>query len=272
MRQRLLGLAGGALLAASCALSPSATPTPVPTPYPVADGQTTILTIDVSGFVTPGDSLPWLLLYGDGTLLRNPRADRVESWVPLVREMSQTHLTPADVQTVIRAADAAGLLGPDAHYEAEITDADDTSYRLVVGGVEHHVSTYGPASAPGSSQEARGRLDGFYSQVMEHLDSLLGHQVTWTTYQPTALSVKVQEPWAWTAAGTEPAWPLSVDPISATTPGEKPLHGCIAVTGADVGTFTTAAAKSGQDSVWIAPSGPWEVEARPVLPGETACQ
>ena len=272
--RELFSVAALALAVALGGCSGPSAPTPAPTSYSVdAAPDHAILRVDVSGFFTP-DGLPVLVLYGDGRVLSNPRGDYVFV-PPLLRELAQTHVDSSEIQTILAAADRAGLMGADAHYEADITDANETSYVITVGGVAHKVSSYGGGGPPGPDQDARARLDRFYDQVFRHLDVLLGRHLEWSSYEPTAIEVTVQAPWNWPGpTAGEPAltWPLATDPATAAdrTPS-TPRRGCMVVTGSDAATFAHAVSGASAGSVWMAPSGPWELTARPVIPGAVPC-
>lgn len=279
MRGRRLGSV--ATLAAAVALQgcswtsvPTPIPTPVPTPYPVDTApDQAILRIDVSGWFIP-DRLPVLVLYGDGRILSNPRGDYL-SPPPLLRELRETHVNSSEIQTILVAADRAGLMDADARYEADITDANNTVYVLTVGGISHKVSSYGGGGAHGPNQNERMRLDRFYEQVFRNLDGLLGRHLAWNSYQPIAVEVWAQAPSNWpglTSGDAALTWPLALDPATAAdrTPS-TPRYGCLIVTGSDIAKLAEAAREASMGSVWMAPSGPWKLDARPVIPGAIPC-
>ena len=150
------------------------------------------------------------------------------------------------------------------------------------GGLSHgHVQcvlmsewSVGDGSAPGPNKDERVMLGEFFDQVFEHLDGLLGRQVVWDPFQPAAIEIAVQEPWNWQGPQSgDPVWiwPLATDPGSVVSTSSQPGHGCMAITGTDVAAFTAAVRDAPADSVWTAKSGPWELKARPIIPGAVPC-
>jgi len=274
-----------ALAVAGCAgpLSPTPVLSPHPitaapdqTPYLVANApEQAILRIDVEGIFAVSDGLPALALYGDGLVLKDPNTTACCSYSgPLLPAIVSTRLSASEIQTVLRASDKAGLMGASAQYRADITDANQTTYTVIVAGVEHKVASYGDGSDPRPNKAELMVLDGFFDQVYEHLDGLLGRQVVWDPYQPSAIEITVQEPWNWHGPQSgEPAWiwPLITDPGSVATTSIQPGYGCMVITGSDIEAFTAAARGAPAGSVWSARSGPWELKARPAIPGAPPC-
>lgn len=268
-------LAGVVLAGCAGSASPTAVATPVPTRYPIATApDQAILRIEVDGLFARRDGLPALVLSGDGLVLEDPAETACCGLGPLVPTMSAAHLSASEIQTILRLSARAGLMGANAHYEANITDADQTTYTVIVGGVEHKVSSYGGGSAPGPNKDERVVLDGFFDQVLEHLDGLLGRLVGWDSYAPASIEVTAQEPWNWhgpQSGGPAWLWPLATDPGSVANPSNQPRYGCLIITGSDMAVFTAAAMDAPADSVWSAQSGPWQLKARPVIPGAVPC-
>jgi hypothetical protein len=188
-------------------------------------------------------------------------------------------VTPADVQSILAAADAAGLLGPDARYDAtNIMDGGSTTFLTNVGGRTHTIGAYAlfeaGTNADAAITAARSRLRDFQGKI-ENLPALLGRAMDdATTYQPTAMRVftspatDVQPPVD--AAQPLIAWPLAADPASGLKT-KVPDTRCTLVTGADLAPFLKAAGPARVVSQWTAPSGTYSVRVRPLLPDETGC-
>ena len=57
----------------------------------------------------------------------------------------------------------------------------------------------------------------------------------------------------------------------AATPEDVAAAILSLITGSDMAVFTAAAMDAPADSVWSAQSGPWQLKARPVIPGAVPC-
>jgi len=128
------------------------------------------------------------------------------------------HVTSAEIQTILAAADADGLLGPDASYDATgIMDAGTSVFTTVVGGKTHRISAYALSESGTTSDAAaaaaRKKLQDFQDKITD-LSTFLGRTVSDAeAYAPTEMRVLI---------GPEPAadpnfpnpqlvtWPLTM--------------------------------------------------------------
>jgi hypothetical protein len=297
----LLSILGVGLLAGASAAcgTTTASPTPTPTPTPTAVASPTadvkyhvnsgsgalVLRISVGGgFIAPASQLtqvPTLALYGDGRIIiPGPPSQTLPS--PLLPNTRVVQVTPAEIQKILTAADAAGLLGPDASFDVlGASDAGTTVFRTVVDGKTHNISAYAlgiktPADngADPTVVAARAKLSDF-AESMADLATFLGRQVTDTAYAPAAMRLYIgsagpADPSVSPAPQTL-AWPLSSDPATVGDTTVVPSVRCVAVTGADLTTFVTAASAANLATVWTAPSGRYTIGVRPVYPDESGC-
>jgi hypothetical protein len=297
--RRLLPLFGICLIAAGCVTAASPTPgatqsptgptaSPAATPkYAVATGATNlILRIQTSGgFVAPGfllTTVPGFALYGDGRIIvPGPVPEIFPS--PLLPTELAMQVTPAEIQKIVAAADAAGLLGPDASFNVVgIADAPTTEFTTVVAGKVHRISAYalseagagdGRTSGDPAVDAARARLSAFWSQVMD-LATFLGRPVPTETYAPAGLRVFLAD--AGPADPSQPtaatmAWPLSSDPARIWEQTTNPSTMCVALTGTDLATFTAVARTVTSGTIWTYGSARYAVNVRPMYPNETSC-
>jgi hypothetical protein len=298
--RRLVPFLGICLAAAGCvnaAASPTAAPsqspagatsTPAATPrYAVATGTANlVLRIQTSGgFVAPGfllTTVPGFALFGDGRIIVPGPTPEI-SPAPLLPTELVMQVTPAEIQKIVAAADAAGLLGPDASYPmVGIADAGTTDFTTVVAGRAHRISAYalaeagngdGRTSGDPAVDAARARLSTFRSQMMD-LGTFLGRQVPTQTFVPAGLRVFLSD--AGPADSTQPtaqtlAWPLTTDPAKAWEQTTNPGTNCVALTGADLATFTAAASNASPGTVWTFGSARYAVAVRPMYPNESTC-
>jgi hypothetical protein len=230
------------------------------------------------GFVTIEfhlKSSPLFALYGDGrVIVSDPNAGSSSKVMP---DLRQFQLTPAQIQTLLAAADADGLLGPDRRYQTVGTnDAGDTSFTTVADGGAHKISVYAleySSEYPigdASDQAAVARLLDFYGKITD-LPKFLGGAVSDQPYQPAEMRVYARQIAAAngnTAAGA-PKWPLAVDLSSGLDVGSG-LR-CVVLGGSDVQTFTRAAADEGDPTTWSTSTGSFDLFARPLYPDEHGC-
>ena len=262
----------------------SATPgASVPRHYGVETGaDDLILRIATGGgLVPPGyllTSMPQFALYGDGRIIvPGPVAEIYPG--PLLPNLLVLRVTPAEIQTILAAADRAGLLGPDASYNATgIADAGTTVFTINVGGATHTVSAYAlmadVKSDNAADDAARARLLGFNNQT-SNLDAFLGREVGYVeAYVPTGMRVFTRK--AETVDAAEPsrqqlAWPLSIDPATAGQPTTVPDTSCVLLTGTDLATFTTVAKTANTATLWTYGTVHYSVSVRPLYPDESGC-
>lgn len=300
MRRFLLILAAG-LLAAGCT-SPGAAGSGGPgssagaaTASPAAASPATaydydhsasalVLRIDSGGGLVPLDffldHVPQFSLYGDGTLLMPGPVDAIYP-APLLPSIRTVGLSSAEMQRVLAAADAAGLLGPDASLPlAGVMDAPTTTFTTVVAGHRHVVSAYalgiqGPATDDQAVAAARARLLDFETKSA-NLGAFLGRDVSGApAYVPASMRIFAApfDPATDTAGVTRTTatWPLASDPAAGATTGRGGQYHCTAVSGAELAAFIQVAAEANALTIWVAPSGRYTLLVRPNLPDESGC-
>jgi hypothetical protein len=260
--------------------TPATTRTPANTYAAATDPDKLVVRLDgAGGFVAPGyllTRLPIFALYGDGRVIVGGPVDAIypAALLPNLRQMS---LKPAEIQQVLAAADADGLLGPDASYNAtNVADAGTSVFTTIVGGMTHTISAYaltesGTADSPGAVAARTKLLD--FSNKISDLSRFLGRTVSDAeTYAATGMRVfigpAIEAP---DSLGT-PAlvWPLTLSPLSGR-PTNVPGVTCLAIGGSDLAAFLKVAAGANVASGWSAPSGRFSVSVRPLYPDESGC-
>ena len=265
--------------AAPASRSPSLSATQSPR-YAVATGSDQqILRISLEGgFTSPTYQLtrtPTLALYGDGrVIVPGPTSDANPG--PLLPDLHQERVTPAEIQTIVAAADAAGLLGPDASYgNPGVADAPATVFALTVAGTTHVISAMalgGGMDGPDTQGvDQRARLLAFENS-MTNLSGLLGRTVSDDgPYQPAGYDVFSSEA---EPDPTQPSidWPLARDPGTAGATTVVDGVRCLAVKGADLAPFLATARTASPTTIWKAASGKYSISVRPLYPDESGCQ
>ncbi len=236
---------------------------------------------DEGGFVPAGyqlTRLPEFALCGDGSVIV---AGPLDATYPrlLLPDLRLLHVSPAEIQSILAAADEAGLLGPDASYDVGgVADAGTSVFTTTVAGVTHVVSAYalGLSEDLGTPQDvaaARSKLEAFQKQMLD-LSTFLGRPVDGAeAYQPTVMRVFTTPAQTPNSAGPSArfvAWPIGIDPASGMKTAIEGVL-CIAVTGADLTAFTAAARNADVVTVWTAPSGRYTISVRPLYPDESGC-
>ena len=163
---RLLTLTsvGVALLGVACAgvraPDPGDGASPIGHPAGAAD---LVLRVDVGGGFVPAQyhlrQLPSFSLFGGGTVITlGPQIEIYPG--PALPNVQARSIDEAGIQAILRAADEAGLLGPDAHYDhACVADLPTTTFTVVAEGRTHVVSAYalgfddGTSTDPGAPPE-----------------------------------------------------------------------------------------------------------------------
>lgn len=283
--RKLISILGISLLTAACTSagasgSPGATPVPH---YNVATGSDQlVLRITSGGGLVPMNVLltqtPWFALYGDGRIVvRGPATESYPG--PLLPNLRQIQVTPAEIQKILAAADQAGLLGPDASFNAtDIFDASSTSFTTIVDGKTHSIGAYAlgyeGATMDAAMIEARKRLSGFEDKAGD-MPTFLGREVSDAgAYDATSMRLFTSpfdssDPASLTHQVV--AWPLSVDPGTAGEAAKVPQTRCLVVTGSDLEAFLTVARKANTLTIWTYGAGRYSVFVRPLYPDETGC-
>jgi hypothetical protein len=283
--RKLTSILGICLLTAACTAGGAGSPTPVPR-YDVATGAgDLILRIDSGGGLVPMSyqltHMPVLALYGDGRIIvQGPMIEIYPG--PLLPNLRQMRVTPAEIQKIVAAADQAGLLGPDASYDAtNINDAGTTIFTTTVAGKTHRISAYALFESGMVDDDAiakvRERLLTFQGQ-MSALSTFLGREVSDTeAYVPTSMQVFTApiDP----ANDVDPdgltrqvvAWPLAVDPATAGQPTVISEYRCLALSGSDLVQFGAVATSANTLTVWTYGGERYSVMVRPLYPDESGC-
>jgi len=284
--QKLISILGIGLLTAACTsggASGSPGITPAPTTYNVATGSDQlVLRITTGGGLVPISVLlthkPWFALYGDGRIVVQGPATAIypASLLPNLRQM---HVTPAEIQKIVAAADRAGLLGPDARFDATgIFDASSTTFTTIVDGKTHTIGAYAldydAAPVDAAAAEARKKLSGLEDEVGD-LSAFLGRKVSDAEAYDAAAMRLFTSPFdssdPTSSTRQVVAWPLSVDPGTAGEAVKVPKTRCLVVTGSDLATFLTVARTANTMTIWSYGAGRYSVFVRPLYPDETGC-
>ena len=262
----------------------TAPPTPPSTAltYSVETGSDKLilrLSID-GGFVAPGfllTRMPIVALYGDGrVIVGGPTVEIYPG--PLLPNLRQLHVTPAEIQRILAAADADGLLGLDASYMAtNIADASTSTFTTIVDGKTHSIGAYalgeGGTIDDAAATAARAKLLDFSNKITD-LSKFLGRTLgDAEAYAPTEMRVFIGPVPTADPAFPNPQvvnWPLTVDPKSGRATINPGLS-CLAVGGADLTAFLKAATGANVLTIWSTPSGRFSVSVRPLYPEESGC-
>jgi hypothetical protein len=203
-------------------------------------------------------------------------------------------VTPAEIQKIVTAADAAGLLGPDATFDVVgIADASTTVFTTVADGKVHRISAYalfesggigghgpgGPTADPVVAA-ARAKLSAFRTQMTD-LATFLGRPVSETeAYVPAGMrafltAMGPADPAQPTDPG-QPAvqavvWPLSADPATAGQPTTVEGTVCVLLTGSDLSSFMAVARTANAATLWTYGKARYAVTVHPLYPNESNC-
>jgi hypothetical protein len=284
----LVTLVAGACTAAGAgpSPSPSASPSPSGIVYPTGAADLVVRLRYVGGFAPPAahlNSLAVVSVYGDGTVIVPGPQDAIYPGQSLPN-LQRATITPAGMQVLLEAARAAGLLGPDAHYDlGGIMDASTAEFTVNAEGRIHTVSAYALMEGGGSPEgtnpaeaEARAKLALFQGQL-GGLEALLDTEIgPWSPFQAEALQLLVsagapddgqglvQQPIAWPLAS-----PL-VD-FGSTLPALMPGQRCGVVSGSDADTLLPLLETANTLTPWTDGGASFGIIVRPLLPAEVGC-
>jgi hypothetical protein len=258
----------------------SGSPASSPAKYQVATGADKLILqiAGEGGLINPSFQLtvtPLLALYGDGRVIVRGPTSQVSPG-PLLPNLRQKHVTGAEIQEIMAAADSAGRLGPTVSYDSGgVMDAGTTTFRTTVGGITHLVSAGALGAGDGTmvspDSAARAKLLHFENS-MNDLSRMLGRTVADDgAYQPAGFDVFSSE--AAQPDATQPVvtWPLASDPGTAGSTTLVDGVRCLAVKGADLAAFVGVAQTAPLGTIWKAPSGEYNVSVRPLYPEESGC-
>ena len=280
-------LAGLLAACASGAASPSSDPGGSTILHPTGSGDLLLRYEEVGGFVAPEALLSRyaiVSIYGDGTIITVGPVPAIFPG-PAMPNLVAGKVSEAGIQRLLVAAGTAGLLGPDAQYDATgIADATTARFTVVAAGSRHVISAYalreatsgmegGPAAAA-----ARARLRAF-ADGLGDLRRTLGPEAVGPDgpYAYSALRILVAPgapPSGDPAVARPPlAWPLSSPLASFGAPGTGPTASlrCGVVRGADLDALRPLLATATQITGWRSGGSTYTLTLLPMLPDDPGC-
>ena len=272
-----VSLALVALLATGCAQRAASGGTSPPTAR-----HDVILRIDVAGgFLAPEAQLrqlPVFALYADGRLIvPGPQIEIYPG--PALPNLQVRTVSPAGVEAILAAAKAAGLFGPDRHYDTlRVADAPTTTFTLARDGIRHTVSVQAlgilqpTQDEPADEVRARAKLSGLQSKLGD-LSSWLpaGTLSKESPFRPVELRVYVfayMPPQDLMQKTVD--WPLGSLQGFQLLSNQMGIR-CGTLTGKDLGQVLAAAGQANELTPWNADGERWELVFRPLLPDESGC-
>jgi hypothetical protein len=280
--RRLVSLLGIGLLATACT-GAGATGSIPARRYNVATGaDQLVLRITTGGGLVPIEytltHTPWFALYGDGLVVTQGPVDAIYPG-PLLPNLRQMRVTPAGIQKILAAADGAGLLGPDARFDATgIFDAGTTTFTTIVDGETHTIGAYAlgydVAIADAALAEARSKLSGFEDELGDLPTFLKRVAGDAAAYDAAAMRLFARPATSSEQNGQTRqalAWPLTADPGTAGEATKTPSTRCLVLTGSDLQTFIAAAKTANALTLWTYGTDRYSVLVRPLYPEETGC-
>lgn len=271
----------------ACSAATSSSPSASEIVHPMGAGDLVLRYEETGGFAGPQTILgryPALSVYGDGTVITTGPVDAIYPG-PALPNLIATRLTEAGLQRLLAAAAVAGLLGPDAHFDATgIADATTAEFTLVAAGSRHVLTAYalglGTPEMEGSAANvaARARLRAF-SQVLGDLRRTLGADIVSpdAPYAYNALRVLVANGSPQTSdpgvARPPLAWPLRTPlaTFGAAGTGAAVNYRCGVVSGADLELLRPLLAQATQITSWKSAGSLYTVLPLPMLPDEAGC-
>ncbi|MEO7118211.1 MAG: hypothetical protein ABIZ34_04485 [Candidatus Limnocylindrales bacterium] len=276
--------------------SASAGPTPTATSTETASGSIShpaggrdvVLRISVDGGLAGPQgfarNIPQITLYGDGRVITNGPVDASYPG-PALPNILVARISEHGVQTILAAAQQAGLLERDHHYDlGGIFDAQTTTFFLDAAGGRHRTSAYalglesgmGDGLPPADELEARHVLSRFQATFLD-LSSWLGADVVANdlpyAFDDLRIFVTPAE------AGTDPdlptqmlTWPLA-HPLAEFGEAYPMGEGvrCGTVAGVDLLTLLPRLQGSNQETRWSSDDQLYRLILRPLLPDEAGC-
>jgi hypothetical protein len=259
--------------------APATTPSPAGIEHPTGADDVVLRYGREGGFVPMSVwfvNQPSLLVSGDGRLF-TPGVTTLEYPGPLLLPMGVRTITEAGIQTLLAAADEAGLLAPPPDYTAEVnvTDMPDTVVSITAGGETYRHSAYAlgfPTDEQGNPKDettpARVALLA-YTRLLDDLTSTVGagELGAEAVFEPAEYRLRATPVTEADLAGMDPApsivdWPASTG-LDLATAAEcaRLAAGAAGTVFADATTATFF--RQGDDLYSIAVAG--------VLPGDPVC-
>ncbi|HZP89633.1 MAG TPA: hypothetical protein VFC04_01405 [Actinomycetota bacterium] len=245
-------------------------------------GGSLVLRVETGGgFIAPQSTLgqvPEFSLFGDGRII-TPGAQPAIYPGPALPNLLVQQVNEDGIQAILEGAREAGLLGPDARYDAPcISDQATTTFTVVADGRTHVVSAYalGNDSCNGQDAGARARLATFRARLGDLASWLprgsIGQQ---SAYEPTEMRIYVQPlvPSAGQTLEQQPIdWPLAQPLATFGTPDPTlPELRCGVVRGDDLTALLPDARRANQLTPWRSGGSEYSLVFRPLLPDEHGC-
>jgi hypothetical protein len=283
--RKLISILGIGLLTAACSTA-GATGWPLATPAPnynVATGSDQlVLQVTTGGGLVPIEvqltHTPWFALYGDGRVIVQGPVIAIYP-APLLPNLRQMQVTPPEIQKILAAADQAGLLGPDARFDAvDIYDASTTTFTTTVDGKTHTIRAYAlgfNATMPDEAvAEAHKKLSGFSGEITD-LAAFLGRKIgDAEAYDAAAMRVFTSPTDLSNPDNLKRqvvVWPLTADPGTAGEAANVPNTRCLVLTGPDLEAFLAVARTANRLTTWTYGAARYSVYVRPLYPDESGC-
>ena len=245
-----------------------------------------VLQVATGGGFVPANfrltELPSISLYGDGTLIaQGPQIAIFPG--PAMPNLQVTRVTAAGMQRILRAARAAGLLGPGRHYDYPgIADAPTTTFTVTTeGGVVHKTSAYAlgmdmdDARVPEADRRGRQLLAAFQEDLSD-VRGRLGQDVAGPDQQYVPRAVRIFVSAGNPADAAEATlvkvveWPLG--PLgSFGAPRTDGVLRCGVLDGQDLERVRPLLAASHQLTFWRSEGKTYRLDLRPLLPDESGC-
>lgn len=255
-----------------------------------------ILQVSTAGGLVPIESkltsTPDFSLYGDGRVIVTGPVIAIYPG-PALPNLQTTVITEAEIQSILHAAQAAGLFRNDFNYgQPSVTDMGTTTVVVNAAGKTYTSKIY----ALGMEEDAGGVTDvqdqaraqvNTFNQRLSSLSGFTTRKLTWTDYQYTSLAVYSKQiatttPGAstnstgstastasTTSTDVQPntiAWPLG-DLATLGRPAEGPYRKVV-VSGQDLSTLSPLLADATQITEWTSNGKTYNLSFRPLLPGE----
>lgn len=257
-------------------------PSSVPYEHPTG-AKDVLVSIDVAGGFLPMEfnlrNTAEFLLLGDGTVIAAGVTD-MRYPGPAINPLQTTTISEGQIQELLAAAEAAGLLGGEVDYgNPAVTDLPDTHVDVTVGGSTSSQSAYALGFDNGTSLglndsqiTAREALQDFIdtAQALIQADSELYAPAEVVAYRLSAQAAPpIEEP----DLVQEPrSWPIPTLPPPAA---ETELSSCVVISGQEAADLLTALQDANELTPWLIGSDsepPARMAFRPQLPGDPGCK
>jgi len=283
---------GSAVPASPTSPAPTAIPSPsAATPtgisHPSGARDVVFRYSQVGGFIAPDMAfrdMPALSVFGDGLVIVDGPVIAIYPG-PALRNLQASHISETGLQRLLAEARDAGLLGPDAAWDAVgVADGSTAIFTTVAGGATHTVSAYGlteaatDAGLDRTTAAARGTLRAFVERLGDLAGLVGSDQLTAPgSYRPGAVRLRIveetpdaplpspaQSPVAWPLA---PSLALFGAPVGGPTGGAR----CGVVAGADLDALYPLLEGATPLTPWTSAGRRYLLVIRQLLPDESGC-